>query len=179
MCRPSPSNPEAPATTPSPSPKASVNENDVSLTLVARRNDGERWHQLTDHRANIVTAVPGSRPARLAFEQVGFPRVARETRRRRPPRAALHHARAIAGALCGHHPRLHLLRSSRMAPAFKGGLLSTGHYPGRHPSRCAHLREPGHGRPAAGELRRAGSRHRGAARRRSSTLLARRTRARA
>ncbi|HEY2215657.1 MAG TPA: glycosyltransferase family 1 protein [Acidimicrobiales bacterium] len=48
---------------------------DVSLTLVARRSDGERWHQLTENQATVVTAVPESRPARLAFEQVGFPRL--------------------------------------------------------------------------------------------------------
>ncbi len=48
---------------------------DVSLTLVARRSDGERWRQLTDNQATVVTAVPESRPARLTFEQVGFPRL--------------------------------------------------------------------------------------------------------
>jgi glycosyltransferase involved in cell wall biosynthesis len=48
---------------------------EVSLTLVARRNDGERWHELTENRATVVTAVPESRLARLAFEQVGFPRL--------------------------------------------------------------------------------------------------------
>jgi glycosyltransferase involved in cell wall biosynthesis len=52
--------------------------NDVQLTLISRRDDGERWHSLTGGRAKVVSVVPASRPARLAFEQVGFPRLLKQ-----------------------------------------------------------------------------------------------------
>jgi glycosyltransferase involved in cell wall biosynthesis len=51
---------------------------DVKLTLVSRRGDGERWHSLTGGRAEVVPVVPTTRPARLAFEQAGFPRLLRK-----------------------------------------------------------------------------------------------------
>ena len=49
----------------------------VDLTLVARRDDSARWRALASDRARVVAAVPGARPARLAFEQVGFPALLR------------------------------------------------------------------------------------------------------
>ena len=42
---------------------------DVELSLVARRNDEQRWHSLAG-RAAVRCAVPVSRPGRLVFEQV-------------------------------------------------------------------------------------------------------------
>ncbi len=49
---------------------------DVNLTLVARRGDEERWHELAAGAA-VRSAVPTSRPSRLAFEQIGLPAVLR------------------------------------------------------------------------------------------------------
>jgi glycosyltransferase involved in cell wall biosynthesis len=48
---------------------------DVSLTLVARRNDAPRWETVGARR--LRPAVPTSRPGRLAFEQVGLPALLR------------------------------------------------------------------------------------------------------
>jgi glycosyltransferase involved in cell wall biosynthesis len=49
---------------------------DVALTLVSRRHDASRWVGLAP-AARVRAAVPTSRPARLAFEQVGFPSLLR------------------------------------------------------------------------------------------------------
>ncbi len=48
---------------------------DIALTMVARRGDEERWSTAGPGPAQVVGVVPGSRPARLAFEQVRFPRL--------------------------------------------------------------------------------------------------------
>ncbi len=48
---------------------------DIALTMVARRGDEERWSRSGPGTAQVVGVVPGSRPARLAFEQVRFPRL--------------------------------------------------------------------------------------------------------
>jgi glycosyltransferase involved in cell wall biosynthesis len=48
---------------------------DIALTMVARRGDEERWSSAGAGAARVVGVVPTSRPARLAFEQVRFPRV--------------------------------------------------------------------------------------------------------
>ncbi len=50
--------------------------NDVGLTLVARRGDEERWRRLAGG-ATVRGAVPVSRPARLAFEQLRLSSVLR------------------------------------------------------------------------------------------------------
>jgi glycosyltransferase involved in cell wall biosynthesis len=47
---------------------------DVGLTLIARTSDEERWHL---PGARVRACVPDSRPARLAFEQIGLPAVLR------------------------------------------------------------------------------------------------------
>ncbi len=49
---------------------------DVTLTLVARRGDEERWHEAAP-RAAVRAAVPPSRLGRLAFEQSGLSSVLR------------------------------------------------------------------------------------------------------
>ncbi len=49
---------------------------DVALTLVTRRGDLARWHDLAAG-ASCRDAVPSSRPGRLAFEQVGLPSLLR------------------------------------------------------------------------------------------------------
>lgn len=46
---------------------------DIDLQLVARRGDGSRWR----HAGSVHEAAPGPRPARLAWEQVGAPALAR------------------------------------------------------------------------------------------------------
>jgi glycosyltransferase involved in cell wall biosynthesis len=46
---------------------------DISLTMVARRDDEERWRTLAMERGSVVGAVPASRPGRLIFEQARFP----------------------------------------------------------------------------------------------------------
>jgi glycosyltransferase involved in cell wall biosynthesis len=48
---------------------------DLDLTLVARRGDAARWDGLSG--VPVRAAVPGSRPGRLAFEQVGLASVVR------------------------------------------------------------------------------------------------------
>ena len=48
---------------------------DVALTLVARRRDESRWEEVGARQ--LRPAVPTSRPARLAFEQVGLPALLR------------------------------------------------------------------------------------------------------
>ena len=50
--------------------------NDVGLTLVARRGDEGRWRELAGG-ASVRGEVPVSRPARLAFEQLGLSSVLR------------------------------------------------------------------------------------------------------
>jgi glycosyltransferase involved in cell wall biosynthesis len=52
-----------------------VARDDIALTMVARRGDEQRWNDLGPGGANVVGAVPASRPARLAFEQARFPRL--------------------------------------------------------------------------------------------------------
>jgi glycosyltransferase involved in cell wall biosynthesis len=49
---------------------------EVALTLVARRGDTARWHDLAG-AAPCRDAVPTSRPGRLAFEQWGLPKLLR------------------------------------------------------------------------------------------------------
>jgi glycosyltransferase involved in cell wall biosynthesis len=49
---------------------------DVALTLLSRRDDEARWTGLAPS-ARVRGAVPVTRPARLTFEQVGFPSLLR------------------------------------------------------------------------------------------------------
>jgi glycosyltransferase involved in cell wall biosynthesis len=58
--------------------RALCTREDVALTMVTRRDDMARWRELAGGRGEVVGAVPGSRPARLAFEQVRFPRLLAE-----------------------------------------------------------------------------------------------------
>jgi glycosyltransferase involved in cell wall biosynthesis len=51
---------------------------DVDLTLVARRGDESRWRDLVPD-VSVQGAVPASRPARLAFEQIGLASVLRKS----------------------------------------------------------------------------------------------------
>src|SRR5664279_6624497 len=46
---------------------------DISLTMVSRRGDEERWRMLSAGAASVMGAVPVSRPGRLVFEQARFP----------------------------------------------------------------------------------------------------------
>jgi len=50
---------------------------DVSLTMVSRRGDEDRWETLVGGAGSVVGAVPVSRPGRLAFEQARFPSLLR------------------------------------------------------------------------------------------------------
>jgi glycosyltransferase involved in cell wall biosynthesis len=50
---------------------------DVDLTLISRRHDQTRWQEMAGDRATVVGAVADARPARLVFEQIGFPRLLR------------------------------------------------------------------------------------------------------
>jgi glycosyltransferase involved in cell wall biosynthesis len=45
----------------------------VDLVLVSRRNDAVRWRAVQG--ATVLARAPGARPARIAWEQVGLPRV--------------------------------------------------------------------------------------------------------
>jgi glycosyltransferase involved in cell wall biosynthesis len=49
---------------------------DVALTVIARRGDEARWHDVAP-AAPVRAAVPASRPGRLAFEQLGMASVLR------------------------------------------------------------------------------------------------------
>jgi glycosyltransferase involved in cell wall biosynthesis len=55
--------------------RALCQRDDVALTMVSRHGDEARWHALAEGRAQVVGAVPTSRPGRLAFEQLRFPRL--------------------------------------------------------------------------------------------------------
>jgi glycosyltransferase involved in cell wall biosynthesis len=57
---------------------------DVALTLVTRRGDRDRWHELAGG-ATLRDAVPASRPGRLAYEQLGLPHLLRRVG------ASIHH----------------------------------------------------------------------------------------
>jgi len=46
---------------------------DVTLAMVSRRGDEERWRGFAGAGGGVTGAVPSSRPARLVFEQVRFP----------------------------------------------------------------------------------------------------------
>jgi glycosyltransferase involved in cell wall biosynthesis len=56
----------------------------IALTLVARRGDTARWHDLVGDTP-CRDSVPTSRPARLVFEQLGLPRLLRSVH------VSLHH----------------------------------------------------------------------------------------
>ena len=64
---------------------ALVRRDDVEVTFVARSGDGERWRAMAPAAA-VVTAAPDRRPLRLAWEQVGLPRLLGRLK------VALHHA---------------------------------------------------------------------------------------
>lgn len=55
---------------------ALVSRDDIDITLVARKDDTERWRKL-DPSATVVGAAPTARPARLVWEQVRLPRLLR------------------------------------------------------------------------------------------------------
>ena len=145
---------------------------DVTLTLVAAAQ--RRGSLGSDGRAAPPARGPdvASRPPRLRTS--GAAGVAPLRRGDRAPRAALHDAGAVTRTLRGHHPRLHLLRPSRMARAYQGRVLPACHPPGRPARGGARLREPGDGRAIGRELSRARTRGRGAARRGPRPVLARR-----
>jgi glycosyltransferase involved in cell wall biosynthesis len=50
---------------------------DVSLSLLARRDDGARWANLASESTTVHQVVPTPRPRRLVFEQTGFPSLLR------------------------------------------------------------------------------------------------------
>ncbi len=156
-CPPSRRGRAAPATTPWRSPPAWSPGDDVALTLISRRDDETRWTELAPGGPGPRRGSDGAPgPARV---RAGGPAVlAALLGPRRPSRAALHHAEPGASAVRGDDPRLHILRSSRVARADQGRLL-----PARHPARRAEggradLREPGNGRTAARLVPRAGAR---------------------
>ena len=55
---------------------ALARRDDVTMTLVARRGDTQRWPRVAPE-ARVLGAVPGQRPARLAWEQMRMPRLLR------------------------------------------------------------------------------------------------------
>jgi len=55
---------------------ALVRRHDVAPTLLARRDDGDRW-EATAPGARVLPVAPVHRPARLAWEQMRLPRVLR------------------------------------------------------------------------------------------------------
>ncbi|MDP9070365.1 MAG: glycosyltransferase family 4 protein [Actinomycetota bacterium] len=55
---------------------ALVQRSDVKLTILARNGDAARWQALA-RGAEVLSPAPGARPVRLAWEQVGLPRLLR------------------------------------------------------------------------------------------------------
>ncbi len=55
---------------------ALVQRPDVKVTLLARNGDVGRWQELA-RGAQVLSPAPGARPVRLAWEQVGLPRLLR------------------------------------------------------------------------------------------------------
>src|SRR5688572_22623891 len=52
---------------------ALARRDDVDLAIIARKDDADRWR----HGGTVHAVAPSSRPARLAWEQVSAPSVAR------------------------------------------------------------------------------------------------------
>lgn len=52
---------------------------DVELVLVSRRDDAGRWRSVSHARASVAPSAPTARPLRLAWEQLGMPRLVRRT----------------------------------------------------------------------------------------------------
>ncbi len=63
---------------------ALARRDDVAMTVITRRGDGDRWARLGP--TSVVERAPSARPLRLAWEQVGLPRELRRTG------VAVHHA---------------------------------------------------------------------------------------
>ena len=122
---------------------------DVALTMVARRGDEERWRRPGAGPAQVVGVVPGSRPARLAFEQLRFPRLLDELgvevhhapHYTMPARAPVPCVVTIHDCTFFDHPEWHM-RSKALF--FRRAIRYTGSARGG-----ARLRERGHGNPSA------------------------------
>ena len=76
-----------------------------------------------DADLRAAPAAVARRPVRLAWEQVGLPRLARQRRRRRPALPALHDAAGLAGPRRDDAARRHVLHPPRGAPAGQAAVL--------------------------------------------------------
>ena len=101
--------------------------------------------------AEVATSAPDPRPLRLAWEQLRLPSLLRRHQVVGAPRAPLHDARALVGALGGHHPRFEFLRPAPLARAVQGAPVPAGHFGGVPPGGGRGLPQPGD-RRAAGSL---------------------------
>ena len=141
MSRPSRPGRVGPGTTPWRWPAAWPDAHDVGLTLVARRGDEERWRRLAGGAA-VQGAVPVSRPARLAFEQLRLSSVLRSVgvqvhhgpHYTMPARSPVPCAVTIHDCTFFDHPEWHLRskaaffrRAIRRAARHAGVLLCVSH----------------------------------------------------
>jgi glycosyltransferase involved in cell wall biosynthesis len=89
---------------------------EVDLTLIARRGDADRWRSIAGPDVSVRAAVPPARPARLVYEQVGFPALLRSVRARvhhgphytMPARAPVPCVVTIHDCTFFDHPEWHL-----------------------------------------------------------------------
>ena len=160
------------ACTSSNSRRASRARNHIDLHLCARRNDHQRWEALLPD-TTVHAVRPNRRPARLAWEQYGAPRIGARPAPRGVARAALHVAAAHRRDRRRHDPRSDVLRSSRMART-REGLVLPRDDPRRGVARatCDRVHQRVHRRAPARPLQPPGRDHRCAARRRPRALRA-------
>ena len=129
---------------------------DVDLTLIARRGDEERWAGLAD-RATVRAAVPGSRPGRLAFEQIGLSSVLRSLdvqvhhgpHYTMPARSPVPCAVTIHDCTFFDHPEWHLRskaaffrRAIRRAARHAGVLICVSQVTAGRLQECCEVRAP-------------------------------------
>jgi glycosyltransferase involved in cell wall biosynthesis len=130
---------------------------DVSLTVLARRNDEERWVGMVGDAADVRPVVAVSRPGRLLYEQTGFPsllgslgvRVHHGPHYTMPARARVPCAVTIHDCTFFDHPEWHLRskgaffrRAIRRAALHAGVLICVSEVTARRLSDCVEVSAP-------------------------------------
>jgi glycosyltransferase involved in cell wall biosynthesis len=130
---------------------------DVALTLLARRDDADRWSGLVGDAAAIHPAVAPSRPGRLLYEQVALPgllgsvgvRVHHGPHYTMPARSPVPCAVTIHDCTFFDHPEWHLRskaaffrRAIRRAALRAGVLICVSEVTARRLHECVRVRAP-------------------------------------